>query len=199
MIYRGTNKSAWKKASKHKTKSGRKISYKYNDCIDEFEKKIKLSNSVPKSLMFYCKSPKRFQKKEFYRPRKIHYYKNKQIRYTLNHSYSIVQKIDETIVVSSRFIIQSKISDLSNELISWSIQKVFNISFHSINIIVDVGKITISLNKIYKNRNTYKLVIDIVDNKNQISGNYEELKNFYILHKDLVIEIIKLSRDCVLL
>ena len=208
---------AWNKAGPHKLKIVRKCSYHchhLSNIIREentipsystkpygnsFGKKYKIPSYSTKSPFNCHEKENQFQKRIPIKKRKVHYHKSNKIQCTLNHSYHIKLKLDTIIKNTTVIFIQNKIDELSEKLIKWSIKKAFNISINTINIVIDVGKITVSLNEIYKSRSTYQLLIDIVDGEARISGNSEELKTFFILHKDLVMEILKLSKDCVLL
>ena len=114
--------------------------------------------------------------------------RERKIRQCLKKTYSFNP------VLSPLFI--SKENLFENYLIEFLASKIKK-PIKMIELAYDAGKIIISISKIYKRKEDYKMVAELLNGEVDLKSNWKELTSFVQLHADLVKNIIEMSKTIV--
>jgi len=96
---------------------------------------------------------------------------------------------------------KKKVKELSRDvfikLSEYILEKSIQISSRTIRILISFGKIVIQTVDIYKERDKYEILFEVINGETSFNENYEELRVFIKMHFDLFNQICILSKDLI--
>jgi hypothetical protein len=189
MPFKNTNTKAYDNAGKY-PRFIRSTMYKVFKTIDRMQG-LNLSHSQNR-LDETVHTPNTHSKKTTVTNSKVELKKTEKI-----NTHFMNSMIEYSVAIPE--IHRQKIDDLTSALVSeikiYIIDKAISYTSKTIHIMIDVGKIVISIVHIYQERDCYEVIAEILEGETSLSKNYEPLRDFFNLHVDLLKNISTLTKS----